>query len=124
MNIIVWILSVLLAVAFVGAGAAKLVTPRTKLLDNPRMAWASDFTDVQVKVIAGLEVLGGIAVILPWLLDIAPVLTPLAAAGLALLMMGALVTHARRGELKEAIPVNGLLIAVAVIVAVVRFTQL
>jgi len=124
MNALAWILSGLLAVVFVGAGAAKLFTPRKKLLENPRMAWTNDFSETQIKAIAGLEVLAGVGLILPWLLDIARVLTPLAAVGLAILMIGALVTHGRRGELKQALPVNGVLVAIAVIVAVLRFSQL
>jgi len=123
-NVLAWILSALLAIAFLGAGASKLVTPREKLLANPRMSWAGDFSDVQVKAIATLEVLASIGLILPWLLDVARVLTPLAAVGLALTMIGALVTHGRRGELKQAAPVNSLLLVIAVAVAVIRFSQL
>ena len=124
MNVVAWILSGLLAVAFIAAGASKLATPRDKLLKNPRMGWANDFTDTQVKGIAALEVLAGIGIILPWLLDIAPVLTPLAAVGMAVVMIGAIATHGRRGELKEALPVNGALLTLAVIVAIIRFSQL
>jgi hypothetical protein len=123
-NTITWILSGLLAFAFLGAGAAKLASSRRSLLANPRMAWAHDFSNAQVKGIGGLEVLGAVGVILPWLLDIARVLTPVAALGLAALMVGALVVHARRGELKQALPVNSVLLAVAVAVAALRFSQL
>lgn len=124
MNLVAWILSGLLAVAFIAAGTAKLLTPPEKLRLNPKMAWTNDFTNTQVKAIGAIEVLGGIGVILPWLLDIARVLTPLAAVGLALTMIGAMITHARRGELKEALPINGLLFAVAAAVAIIRFSQL
>lgn len=124
MDVLTWVLSALLAVAFLGAGAAKLLTPHQQLLENPRMGWVADFTGTQVKAIAGLEVLGAVGVVLPWLLDIAPVLTPLAALGLALVMVGALVTHGRRGELAQAAPVNGVLLALGVAVAVLRFGQL
>jgi len=123
-NILAWILSGLLAAAFLGAGLSKLLTPREKLIANPRMAWANDFSNTQVKTIAGFEVLASIGLILPWLLDIARVLTPLAATGLAITMIGALATHGRRGELKQALPVNSVLLALAVAVAVIRFSQL
>jgi uncharacterized membrane protein YphA (DoxX/SURF4 family) len=123
MDVLTWILSGLLAAAFLGAGALKLVTPRTKLLEDPKMAWAGDFTDGQVKAIAALEVLGAIGVVLPWLLDVAPVLTPLAATGLALTMVGAMVVHARRGE-TAALPPNAVLLGLAVAVAALRFSQL
>lgn len=124
MNVVAWILSGLLAVTFLGAGGAKLLTPREKLLANPRMQWTSDFTSSQVKGIGAVEVLGAIGVILPWLLNIARILTPLAAVGLAITMVGALMTHRRRGELKEALPVNSVLFAIAAAVAVIRFSQL
>lgn len=124
MNIIAWIASGLLALAFLGAGGMKLATSRDKLLENPQMAWAGDFSGGQIKGIGGVEVLGALGVVLPWLLSIARVLTPLAAVGLALVMVGALVAHARRGELKQAIPVNTVLFVLAVAVAVLRFSQL
>ncbi len=124
MDVLAWILSVLLALVFVGAGLAKLATPHEKLLANPRMAWADDFSDTQVKGIGAVEVLGGIGLILPWLLDIARVLTPLAAVGLAITMVGALLTHRRRGELAQALPVNSALLLIALVVAVIRFSQL
>lgn len=88
------------------------------------MGWVNDFTEPQVKTIAGLEVAGAVGLILPWLLDIARVLTPLAAVGLAVTMAGALATHARRGELKDALPVNTVLLAIAAVIAVIRFGQL
>ena len=123
MDIVAWILSALAAVAFIGAGAMKLTAPRAKLLENPQMGWAGDFSETQVKAIGGIEVLGGIGVTLPWLLDIAPVLTPIAAVGLALTMIGATVVHARRGE-NASLPVTGLLFVLAAAVAIIRFAQL
>lgn len=124
MDVLAWILSGLLASAFLGAGAAKIFTTREKLLANPNMAWTEDFTSAQVKAIGAVEVLGAIGVILPWLLDTSRVLTPLAAVGLAIIMVGAMLTHARRGELKRALPIVAVLFTLAVVVAVIRFTQL
>jgi len=68
-------------------------------------------------------VLGALGVVLPWLLDVAPVLTPLAATGLALTMLGAMVVHTRRGERPALVP-NAVLLALAAAVAVLRFSQL
>ena len=124
MDVLAWILSAVLALAFLAAGASKVATARDKLLANPQMGWAEDFTSAQVKVIGTVEVLGALGVVLPWLLDVARVLTPLAAVGLALVMVGALVTHARRSELRKAVPINGALIVLALVVAVLRFSQL
>jgi uncharacterized membrane protein YphA (DoxX/SURF4 family) len=122
MEIVGWILSGLLALAFLGAGAGKLAQPYDKLTANPNMAWASDFSPGQVKGIGTLEVLGALGVVLPWLLDVAKVLTPIAALGLAAVMIGAIATHVRRGE-KQVLPVNAVLLVLAVAVAVIRFAQ-
>ena len=85
------------------------------------MDWVDDFSDGQVKGIGVLELLGALGLVLPWALGIAKVLTPVAAVGLALVMVGAVVTHVRR---KEPPAVPALLGVVAVVVAVLRFTQL
>ena len=99
MAVVAWILSILLAGSFLAAGLGKLVTPHEKMVTNPRLGWSADFSPRAVKIIGTLEVLGAIGVILPWLTGIAPVLTPIAALGLAVVMIGAMVTHNRRGEL-------------------------
>lgn len=124
MNVVAWILSGLLALAMLGAGGSKLATSREKLLANPRMSWAGQFTNGQVKTIAALEVLAAVGLIVPWATGIVPVLTPLAAVGVVVLMVGAIVVHGRRGELKQTLPVNAVLGLVALVVAVLRFAQL
>jgi uncharacterized membrane protein YphA (DoxX/SURF4 family) len=124
MDVLAWILSGLLAAAFLTAGLLKLTAPREKLITTFQLGWVEDLTSVQVKAIAAVEALGAIGVVLPWLLDVAPVLSPVAAVGLALIMVGALVTHGRRGELAQAGPINGALLVLAVTVAVLRISQL
>jgi uncharacterized membrane protein YphA (DoxX/SURF4 family) len=119
MNTTLWIVAGLLAAAFLAAGAMKLAQPKGKLAESG-MAWTEDFSDTQVKLIGLVEVLGAIGLILPAALDIAPILTPIAAAGLALSMLGATVIHARRGE-KSNILVTLVLAALAAFVAVMRF---
>ncbi|HET7901849.1 MAG TPA: DoxX family protein, partial [Candidatus Nanopelagicales bacterium] len=71
-------------------------------------------------LIGVLEVLGAIGLILPGITGIAPFLVPLAATGLALLMIGAIVVHARRGE-RQPIGANIVLLLLAVFVAWGRF---
>jgi hypothetical protein len=61
---------------------------------------------------------GGLAV--PAALDLVPAVTALAAAGVVLLMLGALATHLRRGE-AQMLPVNVVLAALALFVAIERF---
>jgi hypothetical protein len=84
------------------------------------MAWTEDFSAGAVKAIGAAELLGAIGLILPALLDIAPVLVPLAATGLALTMIGAVVVHIRRGE-TQAIAPSAVLFVLSAIVAWGRF---
>jgi hypothetical protein len=120
-EITLWIVQGLLALAFLGAGGMKLVTPRKRLIDSGSgMAWVNDFSAPAVKAIGTAEVLGAAGLVLPGVLGVATVLTPLAGVGLLLLMIGAVVTHIRRGERTAVAPplVLGLL---ALVVAVARF---
>jgi hypothetical protein len=84
------------------------------------MGAIEDFSPRTIKVIGTLEVLAAVGLILPAALGIAPVLVPLAAVGLVLLMVGAIITHLRRNEI-QAIVVNLVLLAMAAIVAWGRF---
>jgi uncharacterized membrane protein YphA (DoxX/SURF4 family) len=119
MNIALWIIAGVLALAFLGAGAMKLAQPKEKLAATG-MAWVEDFSPGMVKTIGALEVLGALGLILPAALGIIPVLVPIAAVGLAALMVGAAITHARRKE-RQMLPVNLVLFALAAVVAVARF---
>jgi uncharacterized membrane protein YphA (DoxX/SURF4 family) len=117
MEIVVWVLQVLLAVAFLGAGVMKLVRPRPALVSSG-MGWADSYSDAGVKGIGALEVIGAIGLVLPAATGIAPILTPIAAVGLALVMAAAVVVHLRR---KEAIIPPLVLGVLALVVAVLRF---
>src|ERR1700727_2006450 len=98
-NIAVWIASGLLAAAYLFAGGTKLLTPKERLAKNPSMAAAAEaLSATSLKLIGGVEVGGALGLILPWLTGIAPILTPAAAVGLALLQVGAAVFHGRRAE--------------------------
>ncbi len=119
MDVILWVVAGVLAAAFLAAGLMKVTQPRKKLRDSG-MPWVEDFSDGAVKGIGALEVLGAIGLILPAALDILPVLVPIAATGLALVMVGAAFTHARRRE-PQAIAVNLVLLALAAFVAWGRF---
>lgn len=123
MNIAVWIASGVLAALYLTAGFTKLAKPKQDLLTEPRMSWVGDFSAGQVKAIGAAEVAGALGLVLPWLAGVAPVLTPVAAAGLALLQVGAAIVHGRRGE-GGTVPVNLVLCVLAAFVAVVRFGQL
>jgi len=117
-NVALWIIACVLAVAFAMAGLLKLTRPKEQLAEN--MGWVEDFSAGTVKLIGGLELLGAIGLVLPAALGIAPMLTPLAATGLAITMLLASFTHARRRE-PQLIVVNVVLLALATFVAVMRF---
>jgi hypothetical protein len=123
MDIALWVAAGLLAAASAAAALNKLLVPRDKLLQNPQMAWAGDFSQQQIRLISVAELAGAIGVILPWALDTARVLTPLAAIGLILLQAGALKTHLKRGETQMYV-INALLIGCGAFVAVGRFADL
>ena len=96
----------------------KLIQPKEKLPAG--WGWVEDFSAGTVKAIGILEVLAGVGLTLPAALDIAPVLVPLAAVGLVVLMVGAIITHLRRHEARVvASPIA--LLALAVLVAWGRF---
>jgi uncharacterized membrane protein YphA (DoxX/SURF4 family) len=101
MLIALWILNSILALGFLFFGFTKLVTSRPALATKG-MAWVDDFSGGAVKLVAILEIIGAVGLILPLLTGIATVLAPIAAVGLAIIMIGAAVVHLRRSE--PAIP--------------------
>ena len=118
MGVALWVIQGLLAVAFLGAGAMKLSQPKEKLAQN--MGWVEDFSQPAVRLIGAVEVFGAVGLVLPALTGILPWLTPLAAFGLALTMIGAALTHLRRKEYGN-IAVNAVLLVLAAFVAYGRF---
>ncbi len=123
MNIAVWIASGLLAAAYLFVGGTKMLTPKERLEKNPSMAAAAEaLSATSLKLIGGVEVAGALGLILPWLTGIAPILTPAAAVGLALLQVGAAVFHGRRAEYKQW-PVNAVFLALAVFIAAARTAE-
>ncbi len=120
MNIALWIVQVILAFVFVMIGFMKISQPKGTLIEKG-MGFVEDFSAGQVRLIGILEVLGAIGLILPGLTGIIPILTPLAAVGLALTMVGAAFTHIRRGGETQMLITNLVLLALALFVAYGRF---
>jgi uncharacterized membrane protein YphA (DoxX/SURF4 family) len=118
LNVVIWVLQVVLALAFLAAGLTKVSQPRQKLATT--MGWVEDFSDPGVRAIGALELLGALGLLVPAFTGVATVLVPLAAVGLALLMVGAAAIHRRRGEL-PMIGINAVLLVLAVVVAWTRF---
>ncbi len=99
MNLALWIVAGVLGPAFVVGGVVKMLVPRDKFARvTPGTAWAGEFTPGTFKAIGLVEVLGGVGMVVPALLDIAPILVPIAASGMALYMSGAATTRLRRCE--------------------------
>jgi hypothetical protein len=119
-NIALWIVAGILAAVFLLAGSAKLLVPREKLAAAPGGGWVWDFSPVFVKVLGALEILGVAGLILPAALDVAPVLVPLAALALGLVMVCAAVVESRRDELKHVL-LNLTYLGLAVFVVFGRF---
>ena len=116
MLIALWIVNIVLALLMLGAGFAKATSSKQKLAENPRMAWTEDFSPVAIRLIGIAEVLGGLGLILPLATGIAPILTPIAAVGLAILMLGATVVHIRRKEsVMPSLPLTVIAVASAVL---------
>jgi uncharacterized membrane protein YphA (DoxX/SURF4 family) len=97
MNIALWIIQALLAALFLFAGVMKLVLPIEEM--TKQMAMPGLF----LRFIGVCEVLGAIGLILPWLVHIRPGLTPLAAAGLVIIMIGATIVTAMTADMMMAL---------------------
>lgn len=118
MDVALWTAQILLGVGFVVAGFSHAFRFE-QFVSSPRMAWARDIGPSNMRVIALFEIAGGIGVLVPAVTRILPWLTPLAAAGLALLMLFAVLFHIRRTEY-SATSINALFGAIAVFVALGR----
>jgi uncharacterized membrane protein YphA (DoxX/SURF4 family) len=120
MNLALWSIAGLLAAVFLLAGTNKLLIPQEKLAKAPGGGWVNDFSGGFVKALGAVEILGAVGLIVPAALDIAPVLVPLAAVGLATIMVGAAIVMTRRQESKHAL-LNLTYLALIAFVAVSRF---
>ncbi|MDT0300872.1 DoxX family protein [Streptomonospora wellingtoniae] len=120
MDLALWIVAGLLALAFGAGGALKIVVPKEKIITVRTGRWAEDWSPGAIKAIGALEVLAAAGLVLPAALGVAPVLVPLAAVGLVLVMAGAIIVHARRGEGKQILG-NLVYVVLAAFVAWGRF---
>jgi uncharacterized membrane protein YphA (DoxX/SURF4 family) len=121
MNIALWVIQVLLAGMYGMAGSMKAFTP-DKVRTNPQMTWAHDKQDGYIRFVGISELLGSVGLIIPALTGILPWLTPLAAIGLALIQVLAIFTvHLPKKEY-QVIPVNIVLLVLAIVAAYGRFT--
>ena len=99
MNIALWIIQVLLALLFLFAGVMKFVIPIEEMTKQMPVAIPGLF----LRFIGVCEILGGLGLVLPGLLRIKPSLTPLAAVGLAIIMIGATAITLMGGAVAPAL---------------------
>jgi hypothetical protein len=118
MSALLWVLQIVLALTFLPLGVLNVSRSRARLM--PVAPWVEDFPESVVTTIGVLEILGAVGVVLPGVLGTWPVLVPLAATGLAILMIGAIVEHLTRRELDQLSAPAALLVA-ATAVAIGRF---
>lgn len=120
MNIALWAIQSLLALAFAGAGFMKATQPLETL--KARMKWIELFasTPILVRVVGILEIVGAIGLILPAATGILPWLTPVAALCLVLTMIFAILIHIRLHEGNQTM-VPLVLLLLALFIALGRF---
>jgi hypothetical protein len=120
MNLVLWILTGVLATALL-VSTVKAFVPREKIAaTGPAAEWILDFSPAALRAIAALEFLAAIGLILPGALGIAPNLVPVTATCVALLFVGAITVRLRRGERKTVVA-DLVYLAIAVFIAVARF---
>ena len=99
MNYALWTAQAILAVVFLVTGFQKLTQPIGKLVKS--MEWVKTTPTALVRLLGLAEVLGALGLVLPTVTGILPWLTPLAAVGCAIVMLGASAHHASRHEYKK-----------------------
>ena len=117
-DIALWIIQVLLAFAFISASSIKVSHPIENLGKN--MEWVKYYPVTFVRIVAILEILGALGLILPGLTNILPWLTPVAAAGLALTMLGAILVHIRLQQY-SSLTIPAVLLVVCLLIVYGRF---
>src|SRR6266511_1060960 len=119
-KLLLWVGQILLALAFLGVGYTHTLG-FDQASTRPGMTWLAAVGRDRMRIIAILEILGAIGLILPAGTGVLPWLTPVAATALAVLMVLAIVLHARRPDEGRNIVFNAILGAIAALVAYGRF---
>ncbi|ORM26824.1 DoxX family protein [Williamsia sp. 1135] len=99
MNATLWVMAIVLSLAFLVGGASQLVMSKEKYRSlGESQHWVDDFGAGHIKVIGVIKVIGALGLVLPAAVGLAPWVVPLAASGLMLVMAGAATTRFRRDE--------------------------
>jgi uncharacterized membrane protein YphA (DoxX/SURF4 family) len=119
MDIVLWVAQILLAAMYGMAGIMKTFqTAKAK----EQMPWAKNRSDGFVRFVGISELLGALGLILPIVTGILPWLTVLAAVGLVLVQLLAIFTEHLPKKEYNVIPVNVVLAALAIFIAIGRWT--
>ena len=118
MTVVLWLLQVLLAVIFAASGSAKLVMSKDRMIASGQTGVAP-FPLPLIRVTAGAEVVAALGLVLPAATGVAVVLTPLAALGLMIVMVGAAASHASLREYPQ-VGLNLVLLVLALVVLLGR----
>jgi DoxX-like family len=120
MNLALWIGAGLLAAVALTGGISKSFVPRQRLAAVHGGGWTAGVSGGFVKTLGVLELLAAAGLILPGAVGIAPVLVAVTAVCWVLLMVGAMITHGRRGE-STLVMLNLVYLALAIFIAWGRF---
>ncbi|MEU2426113.1 DoxX family protein [Streptomyces sp. NPDC007851] len=120
MNLALWTAAGLLAAVALTGGITKTFVPREKLAAAHGGGWTGAAGDGFVKSLGILELLAAAGLVLPAVTGVAPLLVPVTAVCWTLLMIGAMITHGRRGE-RAFVALNLAYLVLALVVAVGRF---
>jgi putative oxidoreductase len=120
MNVILWIVQILLSPFSLAAGWNHGLRPISDTIQSS--PWAADLPMGLVRFIDVAELAAGVGFMLPAATRIVPILTPMAAVGLALIMGLAIPFHISRGK-ANAIAMHVVVVSLALFVAWGRFKR-
>lgn len=120
MDTTLWIAAALLALVALTGGVTKTFIPQEKLQHHEGAAWTRAVSPAFVKTLGLLELCAAVGLVLPAVVDVAPVMVPVTAVCWVALMVGAMITHGRLGQLK-LVMVNVVYVVLAVFIAIGRF---
>jgi uncharacterized membrane protein YphA (DoxX/SURF4 family) len=123
MNTLAWTLSVVCATAFLTSGTMKSLMSKERMIVTGQTGVAP-FPLPLLRVVALSELAGVLGLLIPWATDTGRILTPAAAACLAVIMVGAAISHASLHEPRQVLYVNLPLFAALVAIVLIRVSQL
>lgn len=109
-----WVAAAIAALFYVFAFYLKVIQPKEKTA--AMMPWVGTASPAFVNFVGLVDLAGGLGLILPLATGILPFLTPLAALGTIVLQVLAIGFHGRRGETKQTVGLNIILLAIGVFV--------